>query len=277
MNDVRMPFIDKRLDNGRANVARARNGTQGLIVWHRRLGIAVALIVLLLAVTGLLLNHAHRLGLDRTQVTASWLLRWYGYPHVDTMVSHRVGEYWITWTGRRLYLQDKFVMEADAAPVGAVVAGNRAIAVAFADLLVLLGPDGEIVERLGTQSLPGRLERIGSIGDRIVAATPAGHRVADGDFINWQPTLATAQWSAPQEVPAALRERLLSAERGPGLSAERVLQDVHSGRIFGRWGPWVMDAAAILFVILAVTGITCWWARRGRAPPWPNGDRRNGE
>jgi hypothetical protein len=149
--------------------------------------------------------------------------------------------------------------------------------VAFPDLLVLLGPDGEIVERLGIPSLPGRLERIGAIGGRIVAATAAGHAVADPDLITWQPTKATPQWSTPQETPAALRERLFSAERGPGLSAERVLQDVHSGRIFGRWGPWVMDAAAILFVILAVTGITCWWARRGRAPPWPNGDRRNRE
>jgi hypothetical protein len=276
MNDVRMAFIGKRLENGRVNAARAGNATQGLIVWHRRLGIAVALIVLLLAVTGLLLNHTHRLGLDNTHVTASWLLRWYGYPPVE-MVSHRVGERWITWTGRRLYLQDKPVMETDGAPVGAVAAGNRVIVVAFPDLLVLLDPDGKIMERLGRESLPGGLRRIGASGERIVAATAAGQAVADADLVTWQPSQAAARWSTPQEAPAALRERLLSAERGPGLSAERVLQDVHSGRIFGRWGPWVMDAAAILFVILAVTGITCWWARRARTTPRRSGDGRGRE
>ena len=152
--------------------------------------------------------------------------------------------------------------------------------VALPEALVLLGSAGELIERMGAESLPGRIERIGTHEGRLVAATPAGNRVADADLIAWQPTGAAPQWSAQQEPPAGLRERMLRGERGPGLSAERVLLDLHSGRIFGRWGPWLMDATAIVFVILAITGITCWWrSRRGRPPPysWNGGDSRNRE
>ena len=40
-----------------------------------------------------------------------------------------------------------------------------------------------------------------------------------------------------------------------GLSLERLLLDVHSGRIFGRYGPWVVDAAAIALLMLGLSGV----------------------
>jgi uncharacterized iron-regulated membrane protein len=49
--------------------------------------------------------------------------------------------------------------------------------------------------------------------------------------------------------------------RGIGLSAERVMLDLHSGRILGRAGVYLVDAAAIVFLLLAVSG-TWLWARR---------------
>ncbi len=50
---------------------------------------------------------------------------------------------------------------------------------------------------------------------------------------------------------------------GRWLSAERILLDVHSGRILGRYGPWLMDGAAILLLILAATGLIGWFRGRG--------------
>ena len=46
------------------------------------------------------------------------------------------------------------------------------------------------------------------------------------------------------------------------LTLERVLLDLHSGRIMGAVGPWIMDAAAILLLVLALTGIWMWTALR---------------
>lgn len=279
MNDVRFAPT-KEQKNGRLNTQGSRNGMQGLIVWHRRLGLVTAVIVLLLAVTGILLNHAHRFGLDQVQVTANWLLRWYGFPPVEKPLTYRVGDYWVSWTGSRLYLEDKPVMRTNTAPVGAVAAAGEMLSVAFPDMLVVVRPNSELVERMGAESLPGKLERIG-ITDRgmLVVATAQGSFTADANFIAWQPASTQAEWSRSEEAPAALLERLSTAERGRGLSVERLLQDLHSGRIVGSWGPWFMDAAAIVFVILAITGINSWWTRRGRMPvsPKPNGDRRKDE
>jgi hypothetical protein len=275
MNDVRFaPAKDQK--NPRLDTPGSRNGMQGLIVWHRRLGLVTAVIVLLLAVTGILLNHANRLGLDQVQVTANWLLRWYGFPSVERPLSYR-RRYWVSWTGSRLYLEDKPVLRTNTAPVGAAAAAGEMLLVAFPDMLVVVGPNSELVERVGAESLPGKLERIG-ITDRgvLVIATTQGSFTADANFIAWQPASMQVKWSRSEKAPSALLERLSTAERGPGLSVERLLQDLHSGRIVGSWGPWFMDAAAIVFVILAITGIIYWWTRRGRmpVPPKSNGDWR---
>jgi hypothetical protein len=276
MNDARFAPTKER-KNGRLITPGSRNGMQALLAWHRRLGLVTAVVVLLLAVTGILLNHAHRFGLDQVQVTANWMLRWYGFPPVEKPLSYRVGDYWVSWTGSRLYLQDKPVIRTNTAPVGATAATGEMLSVAFPDMLVVVGPNSELVELMGAESLPGKLERIGiTDGGMLVVATAQGSFTADANFIAWRPASTQAEWSRAEEAPAALLEHLSTAERGSGLSVERLLQDLHSGRIVGSWGPWFMDAAAIVFVILAITGIIYWWTRRGRIPlsPKPSDDRR---
>lgn len=49
----------------------------------------------------------------------------------------------------------------------------------------------------------------------------------------------------------------------PGLTADRVLLDLHTGKFFGQWGPYVMDAAALAFLFLTGTGFYLWWRRHG--------------
>ncbi len=248
------------------NMRRSAQVTRHLLVWHRRLGLAASVIVLLLAVTGLLLNHADRLRLNEIELRPDWLLTWYGFSPIDTLVSHRTGDRWFSWSGARLYLDERTVMDASSAPVGAVQVADDVFAVGFADMLVLVNATGEIVERMGAGSIPGKIERIGNLGaDRLVVGTKDGQFSADTDVTQWRPTDASPQWSAPGAMPQGLRDRLLRAERGPGLPAERVLLDLHSGRIFGQWGPWVMDGAAIAFVVLAITGVGNWWRRQARA------------
>lgn len=51
----------------------------------------------------------------------------------------------------------------------------------------------------------------------------------------------------------------------PPLSWDRVLLDLHTGRILGDWGIYVMDGAAIILLILTFTGMYNWYRspRRG--------------
>ena len=59
--------------------------------------------------------------------------------------------------------------------------------------------------------------------------------------------------------------RITNWRRGSGLPVERVLLDLHSGRIFGKPGVYVVDAAAILFLVLAASGVWLWGKRRASA------------
>jgi uncharacterized iron-regulated membrane protein len=71
-------------------------------------------------------------------------------------------------------------------------------------------------------------------------------------------------WAEPVTLPPGLRGRLVEIYRIKGLPLERVLLDVHSGRILGAWGVYLVDAAAVLFLGLVLTGLWM-WSRRPRA------------
>ncbi|HSH28473.1 MAG TPA: PepSY domain-containing protein, partial [Thiohalobacter sp.] len=69
-------------------------------------------------------------------------------------------------------------------------------------------------------------------------------------------------WAQTDTLPAELYEELVEHYRGEVLPLERVLLDLHSGRIFGRHGYLVMDVAAVLLIALALSGSLIWLRRR---------------
>jgi len=242
--------------------------------WHRTLGIVSALFVLLLSVTGLMLNHSHDLGLDRRHADAGWLEDWYGIGPAGEPVSFRAGGEWVSWLDGVLYTGAHQVDESVARPVGAVSLG-RVIAVGLPGGVLLLTPDGRRVDRLGAAAgVPGGVARIGRGADGRLLVSANG-RVYEADealtrFEPW-PGAGQATWSSPGTAPASLRQSVRSRWRGNGMSLERVLLDFHSGRFWGPWGVWLMDAMALIFLILSLTGAWLWWRRRNgsrlRLPP----------
>ena len=46
------------------------------------------------------------------------------------------------------------------------------------------------------------------------------------------------------------------------MNLEQILLDLHSGRLFGSFGVLVMDLAAILLVVLSITGFVAWNSSR---------------
>ena len=43
-------------------------------LWHRRVGLLAIVLVIILAITGIMLNHTERFKLDETYINNSWLL-----------------------------------------------------------------------------------------------------------------------------------------------------------------------------------------------------------
>jgi uncharacterized iron-regulated membrane protein len=61
-------------------------------------------------------------------------------------------------------------------------------------------------------------------------------------------------WSKPMSLDPIYQEKL-SQRFQPSLPLERVMLDIHSGRILGSYGPIVMDVVAIVLSVLSLSGV----------------------
>jgi hypothetical protein len=243
-------------------------GRHWLARLHRWLGLASIAFVLVLSVTGLALNHAAELRLERRYVQAPWLLSWYGIEAPAPTASFVVGDHTVVMLGDRLYFDVRELGSAGLEPVGAVAAGGR-IAVATPVEILLLEPSGELIERVDlVGELPTDIERLGALGADLLIDSGGAQYRADPDLLRieaWAGFAGTEpQWSIPSPVPVERLEALARAYRGSGLSIERVLLDLHSGRLWSRGGPLIVDIVAIALIALSGLGVLLWLRRRPR-------------
>jgi len=234
---------------------------KSLYIWHRYAGVIAALFTLILAMTGIALNHTERLKLDASYVESDWLLDWYGINTPTAQHAYPLGEQWLIHVGDSLYLDEQRIEGNYTQPVGAL-SFPHFIAVAVAGNILLLTYEGEVIERLGgMQGVPSGMDKIGLMTDgRIVIQAAHGYYLTDRDFLKWQEQehIADVDWSLPVVAPAVWQTRIAQLYRSNELPMERVMLDLHSGRLFGKWGPLLMDAAAILLMFLAMSGTWIW-------------------
>lgn len=170
---------------------------------------------------------------------------------------------WVTLIGTRLYLDDEPVADV-VSLVGAVSLDGR-IAVVTPTELVILDPAGTIAERWPIAVETGAPVTAAANVDGGVALRTAS-AVYIFEFGNARVrrvgTAAEAfDWAEPATPDEILVGSITQDYRGSGLSVERVLVDLHSGRLAGLSGVVVMDLAAVALVILALTGIVIWIRR----------------
>lgn len=244
---------------------RRRDQLKPFYVWHRRIGALAALFVVLLAVTGLALNHTEALRLDSRFVGAAWLLDWYGIEEPARVAAYKTQDNWVSLVGDRLYLDQTAVDGHFSDLQGAAMVDELLVVIADGDALVLT-PDGQLVERLGRHNgVPAGIEAVGSSsGEALVVKASHGLYAVDNTLSNWRSGEINGNdvsWAQQAVIPAALADSLKRDFRENILPAERVMLDLHSGRIFGIHGPLLMDAAALVFLVLALTGFWMWLRR----------------
>lgn len=230
------------------------------------MGLGAALFALIIAVTGALLNHTEDFQLDSAHIKTDWILDWYGIEAPDKLLSFKADAQHITLMGEHLYLNRKEIEGEYRDLVGAVYLDGLYV-VAVSNSILLLTARGEIVERLRDKDgVPAGIRRIGiDAPGRAVVQGSIDYYQADNDFIHWmhwKPDLASAQWALPSPLTPRLKLSLKQHFRGEVLPVERVILDLHSGRFFGKAGPWIFDIAALLLILLALTGTWIWLRRR---------------
>ena len=234
---------------------------------HRRLGMGAALFVLLLALSGLLLNHGDTLALDQRQIDSPLLLNWYGIEIPDQASHFSSGDNRVSQLGEQLYFNSQ-PLQINRQPLMGIHSTEQLTVVALSNTLLLLSNDGELLERIDT--LPQGMNAIDAIGSdahgNIHIRQGQQIAVADSELLSWQNTDQShgINWSQPGPVDVAYITNITENYRQQTLDYERVLLDLHSGRLFGRWGPYVMDGAALAMLVLAVTGFKRGWQRSGK-------------
>jgi len=239
-------------------------GRRAPMAWHRRVGVAFAVVFVAVAVTGLALNHSLRLGLQERVLEADWIYRWYGMQPAGEPVGFQLagGKRAVGLAGA-LYLEERAVGSLHELR-GAVSLGDAWVAAGSREVL-MLSRDGDVIERLAGASLPpGEVLAVGLTqtaegpeAARLVLTLSSGRYSFDRELVGWTVLGSEARVAAvaPIEVPAELRNRIVRAYRGDGLSVYRVVLDVHSGRFFGALGIGIVDLSALAMGFLTLTGV----------------------
>lgn len=238
---------------------------RSLFLWHRYLGLAAAAFVAALAISGLLINYSDDLQLSKRYIQTGWLLNWYGITQPVLSGAYPAGTRWVTQIGDRIYFDDHEINNSTVPLHGALRLANK-IVIAAGEQLLLLTPQGDVIDRLGgAEGVPTGALAIGVAGDKIVLRTPHGAFQADDQFLRWRPSdIHGIRWAETMPIPDALRNDLLKRYRGAGISWERLLLDLHSGRLFGKGGVAIMNISAFLMLLLAISGIWHFFQRKRR-------------
>lgn len=252
-------------------MARKRKAASTTRRLHRSLGVVAAFFIFFLVVSGLGINHAAVLGLEKQHVSQSFLLDWYGIGKPGDIRSFIADGHWVSFAGSGLYLDGNFVSTLSNG-VGVLFNGDMLIA-AGSDELLLFDREGALIERMPwAQRDSGKIDSIGLLENGIVAVG-AGKDLwlADAQLLQWRPadhTDGSPLSSEPTPAPDEVQQAILRHYRGDGLNLERLLLDLHSGRFFGPVGVLIYDLLALAVGFLAVSGLVLWV--RGRS----NGKKR---
>lgn len=226
--------------------------------WHRRLGLVSALFMLLLAVTGLLLNHARELGLDRRPLQPAVprpLPAGESGPADLAPAGAGLVQYLpggeLAASGGRLHVGGRDIGECPRL-VGIVERAGQVLAVC-SNRLWLLTPEGDVINQADrVRGVPEGLSAVAEGDGQVLLRAGDDSLSVDLRDLSLKPALPMPGVAWREAAPAAA---------DPDLDWEQVLLDLHSGRLFGRAGVILMDIMAILFIVLALSGLVMWRRR----------------
>jgi uncharacterized membrane protein len=218
--------------------------------WHRRFAVFIAIWLVLLALSGVLINHANDWGLDRASAPAFVQRMFYGIEVADLGFCGGLDSDVIDCQAVFAYLP---------LPAGRLLLAENQV--------YLLDEAGRLVEKLAASHLGlDRLEAGLQEGERIYLRGSATVVVTDPDLLE-QTVLDS---NAAEGL--AEREWLVRQGSAAGISWERLLLDLHAARFLGPLAVAFSDLMAALILMLAVSGT---WLYRLKRAGNGNGSSRN--
>jgi hypothetical protein len=239
------------------------NGQKSLRIWHRRLGLASAAFLLLLIISGVMLNHSHDLQLDTRPVQQGWLLNHYGIGAPQHIAQFNNGAVSLQVTDNILWLGSIKLLVAQDTILAAGQIDNLMLAIDRQQLYVV-NSNGQLVERQNNATgLPADLNAMAITPQHQVwLASRHGYFVSDDDLVTWRQATPEKALNWISTTAVTNTEQLVFLARSSHLNWQRVLQDLHSGRILGAWAIWFWDLIALILTAMLLMGVWIWWRRR---------------
>ncbi len=231
--------------------------------WHYLLGLLAAIWFIILSISGFLLNHTSELKLKQRFITTDWMLEHYGIKVLPILNGFKLqDQLWLTHSKNSLFLNDVILDNNIQQLQGAVLFQEQFITILADNMLFLLTLKGELIEKL--TYLPADPQNIGIFENQVILKTKDSYFVTNETFSHWKPLekIEQVNLSTLEILPTNLKENINKNNKLGLLNIERILLDLHSGRIFGWWGVYVMDAMGLILLWLAGSGGWLWLKRQ---------------
>ena len=229
---------------------------------HRVLGLSSLVFLILISASGLILNHADTLGMSR-HAAPGWLLRIYNVEPPPISSAFTAGGVLFA-TSEQILFADGTELAKNADPlIGAAIFDGGLIA-ATSNEFFLTSVDAALVERFAPD-MAGPMIHLGTDGQRIIVATQKGYVDLDPHHMTLSSVVIEPMdisWSRPVIPTKEQTQQLGAAALGQALNWERVLLDLHSGRILPTAGRYIADITAICLLYMCLTGVMLWFRRR---------------
>ncbi len=236
---------------------------------HRWSGLVSLILVIILSITGILLNHTQELRLKNHYVKNTLLLNWYGIRLPEQQSFFKLGFHKLVQVGHKVYLDNKLLADDALRLIGGVEMEDY-LFIATENRVWLLTLDGGLIETLTPeQNLPVPIASVYKShtqnNSMIIIQSHNKYFTSYDDYLSWTDI-------KPDNLKPVARKRLKhlsETEREPyyqqwlgnKLSLETVVLDLHSGRILGQAGVFIMDLAAFNLLLLSASGFWIWFKR----------------
>ena len=240
--------------------SKSNNKWRFIYKLHRYIGLSNAVILIMLAVTGIALNHTEFLKLDSKMIQSKTILDWYGVEQPEKLTSFHGRQHWLTQVNQQIYFDQTLLIENQGNLVG-VVENEEYIVVAMNGLLLLLTLEGDLIEQIALMAV----EKIGFDSNQlsnIYVISDKQLLLSDDGLVSWQADTTSdrnkIEWSEKNDLPETIAQQIKSDFSSSVLPWERVMLDLHSGRIFGTFGVIIVDLSGVFLIILSLSGCAIW-------------------
>lgn len=212
-----------------------------VLKWHRRIGVVLSVFLLWMLASGILINHANDLQLDKQQLNNEFWLKWYGLSSTNTQL---IGDKSLSLNKQGLWLNQQNLGECSN--LLGVAKSSQEVVVVCPEHILLLLPTGELIDHVDkSRGLSIISQKMAVVEQKIIVLANNDQLYQlDTQSLSFSPFLPVTMpinWQEIQQPQAQL-------------SYEQWLLDAHSGRLFGAWGKWLVDVLSVLLIMLIVSG-----------------------